>query len=436
MIFLYYLRLAWVNSKAKPGLTLLMVLAVGLGIGMFMTLHTVVYLMGSNPLAHKEDILLRVQLDSASPEVDESYRMVQMTYIDSMNLIRQAPAELQSAHARFNAAVVPEDADLRPFETRVRGAFGPFFELFDVPFQFGGSWDRQQDEATEHVVVLSAEINDQLFGGRNSVGESINIAGQTMRIVGVMESWILIPTPYDISSGMGTTEDVFMPFNTAVSMQLSRAGNTNCWKSVDGDDFESFLNSECVWIQYFVQLESQEERDEYEVFLENYVESQVELNRFGREQKQSLYTISEWWAERGIVDQGARVLWFVSLMFLVVCVLNTIALMLSKLFGRLHDIAIRRALGATRLSLVCQTLIECAVVGIFGGALGLGLANLGLAGIRKLLSLESQIHLLTTMNTELLVMGLVFAVASTVVAGLYPTWSVCRLQPTSQINAE
>lgn len=436
MILAYYFRLAWVSFKAKPGLTLLMVLAIGVGIGLFMTLHTVLHLMSSNPLQYKEDILLRVQLDAGSPEMDESYRPLQMTYIDSMNLIREAPAALQSAHARFNAAVLPDDPDLRPFETQVRGAFGPFFELFDAPIQYGGAWDQRQDESADYVVVLSATINDRLFGGRNSVGESINVAGQRMRIVGVLQPWILIPTPYDVSTGLGTGEDVFMPLNTAVEMRLSRAGNTSCWKAVEGDDFESFLNSECIWIQYFVQLDSSEEREKYESFLASYVESQVELNRFGREQKQNLFTINEWWEERGVVDPGVYVLWFVALMFLVVCVLNTIALMLAKLFGRLHDIAIRRALGATRLSLVCQTLVECGVVGIFGGVLGLGFAHLGLAGIQKLLAHEDQIHLLTTMNEELLVMGLLFAVVSTVVAGLYPTFSVCRLQPTTQINAE
>ena len=435
MIFLYYLRLAWVNFKAKPGLTLLMVLAISLGIGLFMTLHTVMHLMSNNAMQYKEDVLFRVQLDSASQEYDGG-TLRQMTYIDSMNLVRDAPAELQSAHARFNAVVLPEDPDIRPFETRVRGAFSPFFDMFDVPIQYGSAWDRKQDESAEFVVLISANLNDRLFGGTNSVGESLVVAGHVTRIIGVLKPWQQMPPTYDITTGLGPTEDLYMPFNAVIEMELGRAGNTSCWKAVDGDDYQAFLNSECLWIQFFVQLDDQNAREQYENFLANYVESQVALNRFGREQEQVLFTIPEWWEELGTVDTGIRVLWFVALMFLVVCVLNTIALMLAKLFGRLHDIAIRRALGATRSSLISQTLVECGVVGVAGGLLGLFFAHLGLAGLRLLMPHEASLELLTTMNTELLATGLLFAVVSTLLAGLYPTWSVCRLQPTTQISAE
>ena len=117
MIFLYYLRLAWVNFKAKPGLTLLMVLAISLGIGLFMTLHTVMHLMSNNAMQHKEDVLFRVQLDSASQEYDGG-PLRQMTYIDSMNLVRDAPAEL-AIRAR---AVQCRSATGRPQHTTVRNS--------------------------------------------------------------------------------------------------------------------------------------------------------------------------------------------------------------------------------------------------------------------------------------------------------------------------
>ena len=66
-MFSYYLKLAWLSSKKTWGMSLLMVLAIGLGIGAAMTTVTVNYLMSANPIPEKSEQLYYVQLDSWEP---------------------------------------------------------------------------------------------------------------------------------------------------------------------------------------------------------------------------------------------------------------------------------------------------------------------------------------------------------------------------------
>ena len=61
--------------------------------------------------------------------------------------------------------------------------------MFDVPFRYGGPWTREADAKLEQVVVLSEAMNDRLFGGRNSVGQTLRIEDREFRVVGVLAGW-------------------------------------------------------------------------------------------------------------------------------------------------------------------------------------------------------------------------------------------------------
>ncbi len=436
-MFSYYLKLGWLSIKRNPLLSILMVAAIAIGIGASMTIITVNYVMSSNPIPQKSDVLFYVQLDSGDPNtIDEGDELVdQLTYLDATALMKAGKAYRQVASNRSGLVLEPQGEGELPFSVDTRNTWSDFFPMFDLRFIYGSGWDDAADQNLERVVVLSKEINERVFGGEDSVGRSVRLNGMDFRVVGVMDEFLPVPKFYDVTNGaFDEAEEIFIPFNVAVEYELPRNGNTNCWKSPDGDGFEAFLNSECVWIQFWAELRNATEKQDYMAFLNAYVEQQKELGRFPRPINNHLSDVMEWMEDQEVVEDDAQVMLGLSLLFLLVCLLNTIGLLLAKFLGKSTDNSLRRALGASRSSLFVQHMIESGLIGLGGGLFGLALAWLGLRGIEVLFG--EYVENLVGMDWVMVTTGIGLAILSALLAGLYPTWRACSIAPASQLKIQ
>ncbi len=437
-MFSYYLKLGWLSIRRNPLLSILMVTAIAVGIGASMTTITVNYIMGGNPIPQKSDELFKVQLDNWDPndQSEGEYELPeQMTYLDAMALMRDRKAYRQVASNRSGLVLEPQGADELPFSVDTRNTWADFFPMFDLPFVYGSGWDDTADRNLERVVVLSKEINERVFGGEDSVGRSVRLNGMDFRVVGVLGEFQPVPKFYDVTNGaFNEAEEIYIPFNIAVEYEFSRNGNTSCWKPSDGDGFEAFLNSECIWIQFWAELRNAEEKQDYMAYLNAHVEQQKALGRFPRPLNNRLSDVMEWMKDREVVDEDAQVMLGLSLLFLVVCLLNTIGLLLAKFMGKSGDIGLRRALGASRSSLFIQHMIESGLIGLGGGILGLGLTWLGLAGIKMLFG--DFVENLASLDWVMVLTAIGLAIFSALLAGLYPTWRACRIAPASQLKTQ
>ncbi|WP_371186169.1 ABC transporter permease [Thalassotalea maritima] len=436
-MFLYYLKLARISIVKHWGLSALMIIAIGLGIGASMTTVTVTYLMSANPIPHKSDNLYYVQLDSwdvNNGANDDGDPPDQVTYRDGTYLFAQQKAFRQSIQSQANAVIEPEGDDALPFLVSARANSADFFAMFDVPFIYGGGWDHNADINKEQVVVLSREINERVFGGENSVGRQLRIAGNYYKVSGVIDTWQPMPRFYDITTGaFNESEDIFVPFSLVAEQKINRSGNTNCWKP-SGDGWQAFLDSECVWLQFWVELNSEQEKQDYMTFLNAYVEQQKLIGRFERPLNNRLSNVMQWLEEQQVVADDAVMMTAMSLMFLVVCLLNTVGLLLAKFLSKSAEIGVRQALGASRSSLFAQYLVESGCIGLAGGLLGLLLAWLGLQGINMLYG--DMLQQLTTLDSTMMLTAIALAITTSLLAGLYPTWRACNVQPSTQLKAQ
>jgi putative ABC transport system permease protein len=437
-MFNYYLKLGWLSIRGNPWLSLLMVAAIGTGIGACMTILTVNHAMSSNPIPQKSDQLFHVQLDSwdaNDPGPDGFNPPDQVTYRDAIALMEGAPAFRQIASNRSGLVLEPVNGDENPYTVDIRNTWADFFPMFDLPFLYGGGWDSAADETREPVVVLSRELNERVFGGEDSVGRTVRMSGINFRVVGVIDEWLPMPKFYDVTNGaFNLPEDAFIPFTLAIDQDLPRNGNTNCWKPVEGDGREAFLNSECAWIQFWAELRNEDEKADYMNWLNAYVEQQKELGRFPRPLNNRLLDVMAWMEDRQVVEDDAQVMLGLSFLFLVVCLLNTIGLLLAKFMRKTGDISVRRALGARRSDLFLQHMIEAGLIGLGGGILGLGLTWLGLRGIEVLFGdfVENLVHL----DWQMTLTAIGLAIVSALVAGLYPTWRATQVMPASQLKTQ
>ncbi len=439
-MFRYYLKLGILSIRANPALSALMVAAIAIGIGACMSIVTVRHVMGDNPIAHKNDVLYHVQLDNWNP--DDPYEEPneppeQVTYLDATALHQAGRAFRQTISFKSDRVVQPDGDDARPFQEEVRATTADFFAMFDVPFEYGGGWDASADQAEERVVVLSAEMNQRLFGGGDSVGRTMTMNKEFYQVVGVLAEWMPMPKFYDLNNNpYEGAEDIYLPFSLAISGEFGSAGNNSCWKPLDGAGYEGYLASECIWMQMWVELKSASERDNYLQFLNDYVEQQKVLGRFPRDLNNRLSTPAEWMVNREVVDDTVNVLLSLAVLFLAVCLLNTIGLLLAKVMRRTSDISLRRALGASKSALFAQYIIEAGMIGIAGGLAGIGMTWLGLRGLEIVFSEYDFIAYLVSMDWTMVLFAVLLAIVSALGAALYPTWRACSISPATTLRIQ
>jgi putative ABC transport system permease protein len=123
----------------------------------------------------------------------------------------------------------------------------------------------------------------------------------------------------------------------------------------------------------------------------------------------------------------------VSLGFFLICLINTIGLLLAKFLRRAGEIGVRRALGASRREIYTQYLIEAATVGLAGGVLGLLITAVGVTGVGVLF--PPQIAKLAHLDFSLVGLTLLVAIVATVLAAFYPAWRAARVQPAWQLKS-
>ena len=122
-----------------------------------------------------------------------------------------------------------------------------------------------------------------------------------------------------------------------------------------------------------------------------------------------------------------------SFMFLAVCLANILGLLLAKFLRRAPEVGVRRALGASKKQVFYQHIVEVGMLGLFGGVIGIIVAQLGLLGIRQSLSYYDT---LANMDITMLMTAPLIAISACIIAGLYPAWLVCNTTPATYLKTQ
>ena len=438
-MFGYYFDLALRSFRRNKALTALMVLAIALGIGASMTTLTVFHVLSGNPIPQKSDKLFVVQLDPAAKEgfTPGEEPADQVTRFDAEALLRQHRGTHQAMMTGGNVGIEPQRAGMDPFYADARYTSADFFGMFDAPFQYGNGWSSTEDDKHERVAVIASDLNKKLFGGANSVGKSIRLNQHDFRIVGVLAAWRPTPKFYDMyNDRFGEVEQVFMPFTVSRDLDMDRSGSMDCWDDhKDGDDpeGETGVNAPCTWIQYWVQLDTPAQVASYRQYLVNYSDQQRASGRYQRPTNVRLRDVMTWLDFNKVVPGDVRLQLWLASGFLLVCLLNTVGLLLAKFLRRSSEIGVRRALGASRRAIFAQCLVEAGTVGLVGGILGLGLALLGLWAVRQQ---PSSYNALAHLDVSMLLATFVIAIVASLLAGVLPAWRACQVAPAIQLKSQ
>ena len=437
-MFGYYLDLALRSLKRNKVLTVLMIIAIAVGIGASMTTLTVMHLLSGDPLPGRSQHIFYPQVDASPAGYAKGGPLDMLDYRSAVDLWSAHRADRQALIAGSEVKVRAPDAKLPPLMVPMLATTSEFFAMFKVPFQYGSAWTAADGSSRARVAVISSDLNDRLFGGANSVGKTLRLKDSDVRIVGVMNKWRPSPLFYDVRGGRfaeGQTssfyvkpEGVFMPFFSGLQVNDGNFWQFTCWGSVPTPGH--LQDAPCVWVGLWVQLDSAAKVADYRTFIANYAQQQKMLGRFANTRIR-MPSLMEWLVYNHVVPTDVKLQTWLAFAFLAICLFNMIGLLLAKFLRRSSEIGVRRALGASRGAVFAQCLVEAGVVGVVGGMGGWLLTLLGLWLVRRQ---PVEYADLAHLDIGMFALTFALAVAASLLAGVLPALRASRVAPALQLK--
>lgn len=279
----------------------------------------------------------------------------------------------------------------RPEAIQAGTAASDFFPLLRVQPLLGRTFTPDEDRPGEgHVVVLGYNFwRDHFASDRNIVGRKILLDGETYSVVGVMPENFRFPNWAKLWVPLAWTNDI-----RAVRGNHNYGVIARLKKNVDIRQAQTELSAISTRLE---QLYPEDDKGWGAVILPL------------REQLV------------GDVRPALLVLLGAVVFVLLIACANVANLVLAKTLARRKEIAIRTALGASRLVVLRQILAETVLLSVAGGALGLLLARFGVTLIVKVLGDRIPPFMQITVDVPVLAFALWLSVLAGVLAGLLPS---------------
>ena len=436
----YYFKLGLRQLRRSPALTALVIVTLAVGVAASMSTLTVLYMMSSDPIPQKSNRLFTLTIDNRPADNNEEDSVPRgLSWIDVKNLREGAQGVRRSGMYGTAGIIEPERQGIRNFIASGMAVDRDFFAMMNLSFTQGAAWSQQDDGSEARVIVLSDETAKKLYGEESAIGKKLRFAGNEYRVAGVLQHFTMLPRFYlmenggrGVGAGLSDQDEVFIPLSTAISIEQVINGNINCQADAD-PGYKGLLASECTFMHFWAETETAGERQAYRDYIDAYVQQQRSRGRLPHKEGAVLYDVRDWLSFIGVVDDDTKLQTWLAFGFLTVCLVNTIGLLLAKFTARSGEIGVRRALGASRGQICAQYLIEAATLGLVGSLIGVGLAY----GMLLLMAKQSpDLQALAKMDALMLLTTVLLSIASSVIAGLLPTWRAMQVVPALQLKSQ
>ena len=382
----YSLRMLW----KSPGFTLVAILALALGIGANTAIFSVVNAVLLRPLPYKDPDRLAIFWEKSATQ-DTS-----ISYLNLQDWRDQNQSFEQITGFRRDSFNLTGASDPERLAGRVASA--SFFSTLGAkPFK-GTDFPASEDRVGgQKVVILGHGFWQRRFGGDESIiGRQLTLNNQSYTVIGI--------TAPDFSFGSDT--DIYTLLGQSESQCFTSRG---CHPGIYA----------IGRLKPGVSLE--QARADMDAIMARLGQQYPETNLDRRTHIESLYDNTV---------QDVRPALFVLLgavgfVLLIACA-NVANLLLARSAVRQKEIAIRTALGASRLRIMRQLLTESVTLGITGGVLGLLLALWWTDALKSLV--PGQIPRLAEAGIDMRVLGftILVSVLTGVVFGLVPAMQASK----------
>lgn len=284
----------------------------------------------------------------------------------------------------------------------VTGALPVIQQIENARKLHSGAFYTDEDEAMQNkVVVLGWAVYEELFGDQAAIGATIKINNQNFTVLGVVD--------YKGGSGFNNPDDqVYIPLATAQNRLLGMKDRfSNITMSATSSDLLPIIQADVEDVLFETRRSASGE-ELFRVF------NQAETLQAIQTQSQLLSILLA-----GIAS--------VSLLVGGIGIMN---IMMVSVTERTKEIGLRKAIGASRESILSQFLLEAVVMCLMGGLAGILLGYLATNSVASLFQVPP------VFSTSAVLMAFGFAAGVGIFFGIYPAYRASRLQPIEALRYE
>ncbi len=397
------------SNKLRSGLT---ILGIVIGVMTVIIISSVINGLNNNVSSLVESFgtnilwVTRIPLIAVRPTAEMLGRKY-LTYDDALAIaqlphVLAAGGSLRYQNREFNTGLATAKYGDRKAENLIlSGDSAASAEIYDQKVDFGRFFNQADQDRAADVVILGHDTAQDLFGGDDPTGKEITVEGRTFTVIGTMQKQ---------KSPFGSGKN---PQDNLVNMPVT-----------------TFRKLHPEVLDYWISLKYDDQKNRPIV--------EDEVRELMRRRRKVLNN-----AEDNFVISGADALtklWtqITGSLFLLMLGLSAVGLMvggvgvmnimLVSVTERTREIGIRKAIGATRSTILLQFTVEAVVLCAVGGVLGIAGGSLLALAVRLVLSSQVGLWWVLAAFLSSCGIGLVF--------GIYPAWKASTLDPIDALRYE
>lgn len=338
------------------------------------------------------------------PPGPEEIHRKDLTMEDAEALRREAPSivGVSPIHRKLAATVRYQD---KQSDTPILLGVTPFYEFVHTQYVASGRFINDIDmQDRSNVVIIGVDLKRALFPYEDPVDKEVRINGNPYRVIGVME-------PLGNFFGQSRDNSIFVPITTFDKYYAEGPFPEVVFFMVVRPVSRAYVKSAM---------------DEVTDILRRRRRVPIGAkNDFGVSSQDSLLDVYN-----QLTGATALVLTSISFVALMIGGIGVMNIMLVSVTERTKEIGIRKAVGATKLNILSQFLIEAVVLTAIGGLAGLAVGEIASLLMNKYSPLPAYVPLWA------IGVGVGISAAVGIVFGLWPAWKAARLNPIEALRWE